>query len=852
MTQIFQHTEKRLLSLLFLLVTVTCVKSQSFSIGTLPNGKTIVVTYEVDVNASLPPGQCVISNQATVSGSNFATVSTDDPDVAGANNPTVTDVASPPSISTCPPSITVSTDLNQCTSNQSFAATVLACPTATVTYKIGMTTITSPHLFPKGTSTVDVSASNGVGTNASCSFTITVNDNQGPTITCPANQTVNASPTCTGTVGSWSAATLSDNCTATGSITVTQSPIASTALSGHNDFETVTLTADDGNGNTNNCMFSVTLKDVSPPSITCPANQTVSADGTCSGTVGSWSAASLSDNCTATGSITVVQSPIASTALSGHNDFETVTLTANDGNGNMNNCMFTVTLQDMSPPTVSCPANTTVAPTNTSPCEAVVNGIDASFGDNCSGSMLAYARSGASSGSNAGQASGLTYATGVTTVTYTATDGAGMMSSCMFTVTVSGCTIDFSGTIIWEHDDVSGIKDAMVNLTGSATGSGLTDVNGDFMIATSVSSGSFTLKPTKNLNKFNGVTAGDATAVQQHVANSVIITDNYKKVCADVNKSNSITTLDASLITQALLGNPSANTQFNTSWRFVPSSHTMTNPPWGFPEQRSYTGVSTSQTNQDFIGMKIGDVVAMFAIPANFGSSNAPLVLTVKDENLTAGAELTAEFDADQMDDLAAFQMTLRFDPVQLQFVEAQPTMALPLTVDNFGAYNISGGEIRVVWSQASGIAVDEDASVFRLKFIALQSGAKLKDALQLDESEMPALAYTSALAESKIELKFGTATNTDDLTSMIGLQLLQNRPNPFNGTTAIGFVLPESCEAQLRIFDVSGRMLAERKGQYPAGRNEETFDLETASGVFYYELTTPFGVLAKKMAAGF
>ena len=36
-------------------------------------------------------------------------------------------------------------------------------------------------------------------------------------------------------------------------------------------------------------------------------------------------------------------------------------------------------------------------------------------------------------------------------------------------------------------------------------------------------------------------------------------------------------------------------------------------------------------------------------------------------------------------------------------------------------------------------------------------------------------------------------------------MQLLQNRPNPFSDRTAIGFVLPEACEAQLRVFDVSG-----------------------------------------------
>ena len=61
---------------------------------TLPNGKTIIITYEVDVNANACPTGTVpginISNQSNVSGSNFATVQTDDPDIGGASNPTLT------------------------------------------------------------------------------------------------------------------------------------------------------------------------------------------------------------------------------------------------------------------------------------------------------------------------------------------------------------------------------------------------------------------------------------------------------------------------------------------------------------------------------------------------------------------------------------------------------------------------------------------------------------------------------------------------------------------------------------------------------------------------------------------
>jgi hypothetical protein len=47
------------------------------------------------------------------------------------------------------------------------------------------------------------------------------------------------------------------------------------------------------------------------------------------------------------------------------------------------------------------------------------------------------------------------------------------------------------------------------------------------------------------------------------------------------------------------------------------------------------------------------------------------------------------------------------------------------------------------------------------------------------------------------------------------------------------------------------GADFGRKKAQYAAGRHEEVFDLESASGVMWYELTTPFGVLTKKMVAG-
>ena len=68
------------------------------TIGTLPGSESVIIRFNVTVNNPLPtpqvspsqPAVTQVLNQGTVSGGNFSNVLTDDPDIAGAANPTAT------------------------------------------------------------------------------------------------------------------------------------------------------------------------------------------------------------------------------------------------------------------------------------------------------------------------------------------------------------------------------------------------------------------------------------------------------------------------------------------------------------------------------------------------------------------------------------------------------------------------------------------------------------------------------------------------------------------------------------------------------------------------------------------
>ncbi len=107
----------------------------------------------------------------------------------------------------CPSNITVNNDAGQCGANVSFAATeTIGIPASVITYSHA-----PGSFFPVGTTTVTATATNAVGA-VSCSFTVTVIDNTPPTIICAQDVTINNVPgQCYGTVV-LNSPTVVDNC----------------------------------------------------------------------------------------------------------------------------------------------------------------------------------------------------------------------------------------------------------------------------------------------------------------------------------------------------------------------------------------------------------------------------------------------------------------------------------------------------------------------------------------------------------------------------------------------------------------------------------------------------------------
>ena len=181
-------------------------------------------------------------------------------------------------------------------------------------------------------------------TSAAATVAITVNDNVAPSISAPANVTVNTGPNATtcGTLvtdAQLGTANASDNA---GNVSVARSGVPS-----GNIFPvgttTITYTATDGAGNSNAATQTVTVIDNTAPTLSAPAPTSVDADSNGRGTIPNVVAGTTaSDYC---GPVTLTQSPLAGTVVG--TGTHTITITATDAAGNTSTATTTFTVNEV-------------------------------------------------------------------------------------------------------------------------------------------------------------------------------------------------------------------------------------------------------------------------------------------------------------------------------------------------------------------------------------------------------------------------------------------------------------------------------------------------------------------------
>ncbi|MCA1817673.1 MAG: PxKF domain-containing protein, partial [Acidobacteria bacterium] len=327
---------------------------------------------------------------------------------------------------TAPADVSASTDPNSCTAslNPGTAAGHDNCAGVTVS---GVRSDGQPldAAYPKGVTTITWTATDAAG-NASvpAQQSVTVVDDKPPTITAPPSVTAYTgagAQSCDAFVSNATlgTASASDNCAG---VTVSRSPAGNTFPVGTTD---VTWTATDAAGNTATAHQSVTVIDNTAPVVTAPANITAGNDlGSCSATLNP-GAATATDNCAGVSTPVGVRSDGQPLNAAYPKGTTTITWRATDAHGNSGSATQTVTVNDTEKPVVNVPANIVVTLPANSTATSMTVSYSVTATDNCPGVSFTV-----------NPVSGSTFSVGTTTVTATATDASGNVTTRTFTVTV--------------------------------------------------------------------------------------------------------------------------------------------------------------------------------------------------------------------------------------------------------------------------------------------------------------------------------------------------------------------------------------------------------------------------------
>ena len=410
--------------------TVTVIDAQNPTIATLGpisvNADAGVCTYaSSQLTAPATGDNCSVASvvatpSSLVLGTNTVTWTvTDGSGLTATSTQTVTVIdAQNPTIATLGP-ISVNADAGVCT----YASSQLTAPATDDNCSV-VSTVATPASLVLGTNTVTWTVTDGSGLTAVSTQTVTVIDAQNPTIATLGPISVNADAgVCTYASSQLTAPATGDNCSVANVVATPASLVLGT--------NTVTWTVTDGSGLTAVSIQTVTVIDAQNPTIATLGPISVNADaGVCTYASSQLTAPVTGDNCSVASVVATPASLVLGT--------NTVTWTVTDGSGLTATSTQAVTVIDNQYPTVTAASDvvTTTSVDGTGNCTAAVAVSDAIYGDNCS-SSLAWVMTGAVSASGNGQVGTYTFPIGLTTITYTVTDGSLLTTTDALIVTIT-------------------------------------------------------------------------------------------------------------------------------------------------------------------------------------------------------------------------------------------------------------------------------------------------------------------------------------------------------------------------------------------------------------------------------
>ncbi len=394
-----------------------------------------------------------------------------------------------------------------------------------------------------------------------------------------------------------------------------------------------------------------------------------------------------------------------------------------------------------------------------------------------------------------------------------------------------------------------------VTLGGGAMGSVVTDVPGTYKFNLPFNtSGSMTAAKTVTANFSAGINVGDLLAIQNHAASVNLLTNPYAFVAGDVNGNNKVDLPDYLLVQQLILGTVKHYSNGSPDWKFIPAPYQFPTPnPLSAPFPLASNFACCDDSIMNWVAVRMGDVTGN--APVNNINNDVQnrgagaFHFRLGNQPVRAGELIMVPFRASDFTQRQAYQMTIDFDPNILELADIQPGVLPNFSAANFGTLFLDQGYLTNLWVSSTPLSLTDGAVLFTLTFRALNSSGSLSEVLRPSSAVTMAEALAADGSSMDIAFDFDAVLSSPDA-DLSSFELFQNRPNPFRAETTIGFRLPESGRAILRVFSMEGRLVKTVVGNFAAGVNTVTLQKGElgAPGVYWYELESATQSDRKKM----
>lgn len=263
---------------------------------------------------------------------------------------------------------------------------------------------------------------------------------------------------------------------------------------------------------------------------------------------------------------------------------------------------------------------------------------------------------------------------------------------------------------VFYHGTLAPLAGVRVRLT-SPLQDQATQADGSFSFS-AVPYGPARLEPSSTAPYAGAVTASDAVAILRHLV-GVQSLDPVAQVAADVNASGALTSVDASIILQFVVGRIAdlpAATKCGSRWLFFPTPVAVPNQQLVLPQIAAtpctpgaieYVPFSQAGSNQNFTGILLGDANASGQLSQAPMSSAPPLQLRRGPSRATRRAGkivYRTPYRLEANDAIYALQASFRFDPRAVGWIRVrlEPTPAAVLL-----AQHATSGQLRVAAASA-------------------------------------------------------------------------------------------------------------------------------------------------------